>query len=51
MVTQNPFASTLVGAAAPAVDIIDHILESSTEYSIIRKDLDGNIQVAGKERS
>ena len=43
MVTPNPFASTLVGAAEPAVDIIDNILESSTEYSIIRKDLDGNI--------
>ncbi len=43
MVTPNPFASTLVGTAEPTVDIIDNILESSTEYSIIRKDLDGNI--------
>jgi PAS domain S-box-containing protein len=37
------FDSAIVGNAQEAVDFITNILESSTEYSIIGKDLDGNI--------
>jgi PAS domain S-box-containing protein len=37
------FDSAIVGSAQDAVDFITNILESSTEYSIIGKDLDGKI--------
>lgn len=37
------FDSSLVGTAQQAVDFITNILESSTEYSVIAKDLEGNI--------
>jgi PAS domain S-box-containing protein len=37
------FDSAIVGNAQEAVDFIGNILESSTEYSIIGKDLDGRI--------
>ena len=35
--------STVLGGAEQALEFIGNILESSTEYSIIGKDLDGNI--------
>src|SRR5436309_6264413 len=37
------FDSTIVGSAEQALDFIGNILESSTEYSVIGKDLDGKI--------
>ena len=37
------FDSTIVGGAEQALDFIENILESSTEYSIIGKDLEGKI--------
>src|SRR5436309_1506303 len=37
------FDSQIVGNAQEAVDFITNILESSTEYSIIGKDLEGKI--------
>src|SRR6185503_6017707 len=37
------FDSAIVGNAQEAVDFIGNILESSTEYSIVGKDLDGKI--------
>src|SRR5437870_4992909 len=37
------FDSTIVASADDALDFIGNILESSTEYSIIGKDLDGQI--------
>jgi PAS domain S-box-containing protein len=37
------FDSTIVGTTEQALDFIGNILESSTEYSIIGKDLDGKI--------
>ncbi|HXD11844.1 MAG TPA: PAS domain-containing protein, partial [Anaerolineales bacterium] len=37
------FDSAIVGNAQEAVDFIGNILESSTEYSVIGKDLDGRI--------
>ena len=37
------FDSAIVGNAQEAVDFIANILESSTEYSVIGKDLDGKI--------
>src|ERR1700688_3361339 len=37
------FDSSFVGTAQQAVDFITNILESSTEYSVIAKDLEGNI--------
>jgi PAS domain S-box-containing protein len=37
------FDSTIVGNAQEAVEFISNILESSTEYSVIGKDLDGRI--------
>ncbi|HUY12656.1 MAG TPA: PAS domain S-box protein, partial [Terriglobia bacterium] len=37
------FDSTVLGGADQALDFIANILESSTEYSIIGKDLDGKI--------
>ena len=37
------FDSSIVGTAQQAVDFITNILESSTEYSVIAKDLDGKI--------
>src|SRR5690348_12526054 len=37
------FDGTILGSANEALDFISNILESSTEYSIIGKDLEGNI--------
>jgi PAS domain S-box-containing protein len=37
------FDSTIVGTAEQAVDFIGNIIESSTEYSVIGKERDGNI--------
>jgi PAS domain S-box-containing protein len=37
------FDSTIIGGAEQALDFIGNILESSTEYSVIGKDLDGKI--------
>ena len=37
------FDSTIAGSAEQALDFIGNILESSTEYSVIGKDLEGNI--------
>jgi PAS domain S-box-containing protein len=37
------FDSTIVGTAEQALEFIGNILESSTEYSVIGKDLDGKI--------
>src|SRR5437762_261909 len=37
------FDQRIVGSAEQALDFIGNILESSTEYSIIGKDLDGKI--------
>jgi PAS domain S-box-containing protein len=37
------FDSTILGSTEQALDFIGNILESSTEYSIIGKDLDGKI--------
>src|SRR5713101_7600083 len=37
------FDSSIVGSGAQALEFIGNILESSTEYSIIGKDLDGKI--------
>src|SRR5579863_6837635 len=37
------FDSTIVGTAEQALDFIGNILESSTEYSVIGKDLEGKI--------
>jgi PAS domain S-box-containing protein len=37
------FDDTVLGGASEALDFIGNILESSTEYSIIGKDLDGKI--------
>src|ERR1700730_11709428 len=37
------FDSSIVGTAQEALDFIANILESSTEYSIIGKDLEGKI--------
>jgi PAS domain S-box-containing protein len=37
------FDSAIVGNAQEAVDFIGNILESSTEYSVVGKDLDGRI--------
>ena len=37
------FDNTIVGNAQEAVDFIANVLESSTEYSVIGKDLDGKI--------
>jgi len=39
----NLFDNAIVGSAHEAVDFIANILESSTEYSIIGKDLEGKI--------
>jgi PAS domain S-box-containing protein len=39
----NLFDDTIVGTAEQALEFIGNILESSTEYSIIGKDLSGNI--------
>src|SRR2546423_2087419 len=43
--TEKPklFDSSIVGTAQQAVDFITNILESSTEYSVIAKDLAGKI--------
>ena len=37
------FDSTIVGTAEQALEFIGNIIESSTEYSVIGKDLDGKI--------
>ena len=39
------FDMAIVGNIQEALDFIGNILESSTEYSIIGKDLDGNIML------
>ncbi|HLA29540.1 MAG TPA: PAS domain S-box protein, partial [Pseudomonas sp.] len=39
------FDSRMVSAPDNAVDFISNILQASTEYSIIGKDLDGTIQL------
>ena len=41
--TTKLFDSTLVGTGEQAIEFIGNILESSTEYSVIGKDLDGKI--------
>ena len=41
--TSKLFDSTIIGNTEEAVNFISNILESSTEYSIIGKDLDGKI--------
>lgn len=43
------FDSTIVAGAEQAVDFIGNILESSTEYSIIGKDLEGKILLWNQE--
>ena len=43
MATKKLIDSAIVGTAEQALDFICNILESSTEYSIIGKDLDGKI--------
>ena len=40
---------SIVGSADQAVDFIGNILESSTEYSIIGKDLEGKILLWNEE--
>ena len=42
------FDSAILGSPAQALDFIGNILESSTEYSIIGKDLAGNILLWNK---
>ena len=37
------FDSNMLGDAEQALDFIGSLLESSTEYSVIGKDLEGNI--------
>ena len=37
------FDSAIVGTAEQAVEFIGNIIESSTEYSVIGKELDGKI--------
>ena len=39
------FDSTIVSTAEQALEFIGNILESSTEYSVIGKDLNGKIQI------
>ena len=39
----KPFDSTILADAAGALGIITNVLESSTEYSVIGKDLGGKI--------
>lgn len=39
----NLFDNSIVGNAEQALDFIGNVLESSTEYSVIGKDLDGKI--------
>ena len=39
----KPFSLAIAGDTANAMDFITNVLESSTEYSIIGKDLTGNI--------
>jgi len=41
--TPKLFDSTLIRSAEQVLDFIGNILESSTEYSIIGKNLDGKI--------
>jgi len=43
MATHKLFDTSLVGSPQQALDFIGNILESSTEYSVIGKDLDGKI--------
>jgi hypothetical protein len=37
------FDNTLIGSAEQALEFIGKVLESSTEYSVIGKDLEGKI--------
>ena len=41
--TTKLFDSTIIREAQAAMDFMANVLESSTEYSIIGKDLDGKI--------
>src|SRR6185437_4698128 len=43
MANRRLFDQQIVGSAEQALDFIGNILESSTEYSVIGKDLDGKI--------
>jgi hypothetical protein len=45
---ERMFDSAIVGNAQEAVDFITNILESSTEYSVIGKDLEGKILLWNK---
>jgi PAS domain S-box-containing protein len=37
------FDSTVIGGAEKALEFISNVLESSTEYSVVGKDLEGKI--------
>lgn len=43
--TTKLFDPAIVGTAKQALDFIGNILESSTDYSIVGKDLDGRIRL------
>src|ERR1051325_3860761 len=43
MANRRLFDQQIVGSAEQALDFIGNILESSTEYSVIGKDLEGKI--------
>ena len=45
MTATKLFDSPIVGTAEQALDFIGNILESSTEYSILGKDLDGKSEL------
>lgn len=42
------FDSSILATAQQAVEFVSNILESSTEYSVIGKDLDGKILLGTK---
>jgi hypothetical protein len=44
------FDSSILATAQQAVEFVSNILESSTEYSVIGKDLDGKICSGTKAR-
>lgn len=43
MMTTKLFDSSVIRTPDEAVEFVSNLLESSTEYSIIAKDLEGNI--------
>jgi len=45
------FDNAIVGNAQEAVDFITNVLESSTEYSVIGKDLEGKILLWNEARA